>query len=696
MNMTGKDVPLGRDFETPSYETWRELAEKALKGGSFEKRLISRSYDGFEIQPIYSDSDWNRGASGFPGIAPFTRGAKAASPAGSWEVRQSHVYPDAKIANAQILRDLNGGVTAIELVFDGLAQRGHSISGPPGSGLIGERGIPIYDLTTLNRVLADVHLSAICISLKAGEQSTAAAAMLAALWRQQELTAELPVARLNADPYAALARTGCLATSLEEAQSEAATLARFATENFGNVRAIAVDTACYHDSGATEAQDVAFAISTGLANARAMENAGLSLKDAFRQIEFSIAVGVDFFLSIAKLRALRKTWSRITDACGVADPEMQIHVRTANRILTQHDPWVNILRTTTGCFAAALGGANAITVAPFDAAIDAPEDLSLRIARNTHAILAEEASLSHVIDPAGGSWFVESITDIIAADAWSRFQEIETLGGFGVALLNGNVGEWVSTARTARQKDVATRRVPITGVSEFPNLHEEGPGNRSIDEDTLRQGINAQIDSRSKDRNSPGLDSQISVASVAKKIDAVTDGAFVWDLAIARETKKLEISVIPASRLAEQFELLRAASALSQQDGKRHAVFLANWGAPSETTARSTFATNFYAVGGIDAEENSGFNGLQELEAAFRSSGTLVAVICSTDAKYSESAADIARTLKNAGAIQVVLAGKPKEIDEFIAAGIDDFIYTGCDALALLRRVHLELGIGAL
>jgi methylmalonyl-CoA mutase len=353
-------------------------------------------------------------------------------------------------------------------------------------------------------------------------------------------------------------------------------------------------------------------------------------------LEARYAATTDQFLTMAKLRASRRLWSRVGDVIG-AEKGARVpphHAVTSPAMLSAYDPWVNLLRTTVACFAAGAGGADAVTVLPYDTVSSGPSSspLGRRLARNIQGLLLDECQLARVIDPAGGSWYVESLTDELARAAWAWFQEIEAHGGMIAALADGLIQERLTVTQQARVGRVATGVEPITGVTEFPNIDEAPP------------------------------------------LTPVT--ADQW-------------------RYPAAFEAQRGRSdRYLEQHGRRPSVFLANLGPPAIHTARAAFAKNLFEVVGIRAVGHDQSVTADDAGAEFSASGAGLACICSNDATYVELAEDIARALKAAGASRVYLAGRPGDHRaSWEAAGVDEFVYQGCDRLDVLTRALDTAGV---
>ncbi len=618
--MTNADeLTLGAEFPPVTRDDWLAQVDSVLKGKPFST-LVSSTRDGIEIQPLYTPDDMPPVPAGFPGRAPHTRASSAQGTLAGWDVRQHHVVTDPSAANAAFLEELGRGGTSLFCRFD---EPGH-----------------------VAPALHDVHLDIAVVALDAGPvQDSVAAAFLAAAALSPAPPSEL-LGSLRLDPIGVLARHGALPEPLDEAISRAARTAAEVAGLYPKMRSLAVDATVWADGGATEADELAGALSVGVAYLRALTAAGLDLDSALDQLEFTWSATADQFLTIAKLRAARRLWSRVAEASG-ATPDRRgqfQHAVTSAVMLSRRDPWVNLLRSTVACFSAGVGGADAVTVIPHDGAIGLSDDQARRIARNTQLLLLEEAHLAQVVDPAGGAHTIEGLTDQLCTVAWARFQDLEQGGGMAAALVAGDAKRQLDERWETRLRDLARRKEPLTGVSEFPDINEA----------TL---------------NRTAVPVRPPVARPA-----------------------ITIEPIPLRRLAEPFEELRdAADAAS---GGRPLVFLANLGTPADHTTRSTWAKNLFEAGGIAAPGNDGFADPDSLAQAFVASGARLAAICSSDAIYAESAADAAAALRRAGAARIYLAGRPGALESTLCeAGVDEFVFAGGDVVDILRRAHTTLGL---
>jgi methylmalonyl-CoA mutase len=595
MSGPADDLLDGAGFPVGTPADWRARVANVLRrrgeaaGPEPDEALIHTTYDGIRIRPLYTGAD-----AGAPPAGPVGRAA------GLWDVRTLLADADAARVNAAALAELEHGVTSLWL-------------------RLGEGGLGVPEL---GAALHAVPLGDVPVALDAGGQATAAASELLVLAARQGVE---PSGTLGADPIGHGARTG--------APADLQMLAELAdvVADRPELAAATVDGTVYHDAGASDGQELAIATAVGVAYLRALTGAGLGLERALAAIEFRFAVTDDQFAGIAKLRAARRIWARVGELCGCARPVVQRqHTVTSAAMLTRRDPWVNLPRATIACLAAAVGGADVITVLPFDHAIGQPDGFARRIARNTSAILREEADIARVVDAAGGSWFAESLSAALAGRAWELFTEIERDGGAVRALESGHVAQLVGAVRERRAADIARRLAPITGVSEFAHL----------DEEPLRRAAAAP--------EPPGG--------------------------------------LPRARYAEPFEAIRDRAEAS---GSRPRVFLAALGEFAGHADAASFATNLFRSGGVETVSAAGAS--DELVAAWQHSATPVACICAP-AEHPGVAAEAA-ALKAAGVRLLWLVGEPgTRPGADFAAGVDGYLHLGCDAVDALTRTLDAIG----
>jgi methylmalonyl-CoA mutase len=614
--MAMTELSLARDFPSAKGADWEALVKEALKGAPAAS-LRSTTHDGIAIEPLCG-----RAKNG--GVTP------GREPCVAWSVMQRIDLPDAEAANTQLLDDLNNGATGAVFVF---------------AGAVGDYGytLPATE-AAIDRALDGVHLDAgITLELDFGPLSRQAAGIVASYVRSKGLAPSAVNIRLGFDPLGAMATRGIAPKPWDELAPEVTGLIAQLVEQGFSGPFFAPDGRPIHAAGGSEAQELAFALGNALAYLRALEAHGISLDHARRFIFFRLAADQDQFLTIAKFRAVRKLWARIEDACGLASLPACVTAETAWRMMTKRDPHGNIVRGTIAALAAAIGGADAVTVLPFSAPLGVPDAFARRIARNTQTILIEEANLHRVTDPAAGSGAIESLTEQLCDKAWALFQDIERAGGGAKALQAGLIQTAVAKVRTEREANIAQRKEALIGSSDFPDLAEE----------------------------------PVKVTDRAKASSTSAPAG-------------VPIQPLPRLRLAEPFEVLRDRSdACFARNGRRPRVFLACLGRPSDFTARASFAKSLFEAGGIEAVEGRGDNLLK----GFKDSAASLACLCSSDKVYANDAAQAARTLASAGAKHIYLAGRPGgHRDAFENAGVGTFLYQGTDTLRLLQEAYARLG----
>jgi methylmalonyl-CoA mutase len=617
MTSATDDLSLAADFAPATHDDWRKLVDGVLKGAPFEK-LVGKTYDGLRIEPIYPRARDSAPIASRPAAAP-------------WQIMQRIDHPDAAAANTQALHDLENGATGLTLVFAGA-------NGACGFGI---------DPTAeaIEKILEGVFIDAgISIELQIGPQSRMAAIHLAEYVQRKGIIPAACDIRFGLDPIGACAVWGSSPYAWSEiAPAVTGATKRLAAMGFKGPFAVA-DGRVIHDAGGSEVQELAFVLASAIAYLRAIEGAGIALEEARSMVYARLSADADQFLTMAKFRALRLLWTRVEQACGLEPKPLVIAADTAWRMLTQRDPYVNMLRATMATFSAGLGGANSINVLPHTLALGLPDPFARRVARNTQLVLLEESNLAKVSDPAAGSGGIEALTGEFCEAAWQLFQETEKAGGVFAALEQNLIQRKVAATRAVRETNIARRKEVLTGASEFPNLGE------------------AQV-----------------VVLDAKPIALAPYGE-----------AKFKFEALPPMRLAVPFERLRDRSdEILKSRGTRPKVFLANLGMAADFTARATFAKSFFETGGIEAVDTEGFADPAALAKAFKASGAALVCLCSSDKVYAAQAAGAAKALQAAGARHIYLAGRAGEQESTLsAAGVNDFIFAGGNALATLQEAY--------
>jgi methylmalonyl-CoA mutase len=621
---------LADGFEPVSFEQWSEAATK----GDENVAMMTLLEDGVEAKWLYTSSDeLGPDPSGLPGQAPFTRGTRAGR---HWQIRQEQTHPDRARANREILEDLNGGVTEITL-------------------RLGKDGISISNLDHLDEVLQGVYLDLAGVALEAGAAAPAAAGLLTALWRERGIAPDQALGSFRYDPLGTLAHTGELPCSPEEALAAAGKLAAETARDWTKVRALGVDTGIYVEAGGTAAWELGIAIATGVEYLRAATAAGLEPAEAAARIEFTLAVGPDQFLETAKFRAVRRLWARVLEESGVAEEvrHSATYGKTSARMITAVDPWVNMLRVTTAAFAAGTGGADGVTVTPFDRMIGQPGDLGRRIARNTQIILQDEASLGRIADPLAGSWYGEELTNELAEAGWARFRDLEREGGALAALRSGLIASSLAKLADEREDDLKHRRRVMTGINEFPLLGDDGTTPETADRD-----------------------------SVEVLEPEATGEAF-------------SLPALNPRHDSTPFEAMRkAARDHEAAGGDRPQIYLACMGSIASHVNYANWAKSFFEVAGVETVPSGALEGNGAQADTFRDGGFELAAICAGKNQTPDEVGDLVGKLREAGAEYIYMVNSTPELNEAaMNAGADELVRNGNNLIEVLTATLGRLGV---
>jgi methylmalonyl-CoA mutase len=572
------------EFPTVSTAAWEAAIARDLKGADYKEKLIWRTEEGLAIKPYYRAEDLNGLAcvNVAPGEFPYRRGVRAS---GDWRIRKEIDAADLEAANRAARDAVAAG--AEEVAF---------------------RGVLVESATELELLLKN--LDEIPVHFE----------------RADERLVRMLTERLNKQRRTAGISTGC----------DALASLKFAAEIVGAVPAglvpFTIHGEAFEEAGATPVEEVGFTLAAGIDFLAAMEERGVKADRAAAAVVFGFAIGSNYFFQIAKLRAFRMIWARAVESFGTGSEvaRARIAARTSWWNQTVYDPHVNILRGTTEAMSAVLGGADSVTVAPFDACYKQPDEASRRLARNTQLLLKHEAWLGRVADAAGGSYYVEALTDLLAGESWKRMQEIEARGGYRRAQAEGVIAQALERSMTAREKAVATRQRVLTGTNQYAN-----PTERALD----------RIDSK---RMSAGL---------------------------------------RGARMYEELRLRTERHAAA--GGRTPRVLLAEIGDARMRTARANFAANFFACAGFETTRKR-FRNAGEIAAA---DGDLI-VLCSADQEYAALASELMPKLKALGrATPVIVAGNPEGAEQLRGVGIADFMHMRSNPVEVLTKWQERLGI---
>lgn len=694
------------EFPSATYEQWRKAAEESLKGAPFEKRLVTPTYEGVDLMPIYGPGDKEKPSPvPRPGVFPFLRGTRATGYLEEpWTVAQQTVEPTPGRANQVLAHDIARGQTGINLVLDrptkNLTDADHATGGVGEGGLSLCTGEDAWVL--LNGLPADLPLF-----VNTGAVSLPVLALLAA--GREEGGAETPMTGcVGADPLGELAATGSLTVSLSAAYDSMAASVAFAEKFAPGLRTVLVSAVPFHDAGASAVQELAFALATAVEYARALEERGLDADRVFSRVQLAFSVGRHFFMEIAKLRAARILFAQAARAFGASDEaaKANIHGRTSSWTKTAFDPYTNMLRNTTEAFAAAMGGVDSLHVAFFDEAVRHPSEFSRRVARNVQIVLQAEARFTRPVDPAGGSWCVETLTNEVAEKAWALFQKIEKAGGMKKALY-AQIPQKACAATAAKRKaNLGKRKDVFVGVNMYPNLLERSlvdkwPDYTSVASERMievaeRRGGAGASSTKAALADLVAARAAGNATAVAEKVlEAARAGATLGALggAMAAGGRGLpSILELDIHRGAALFEDLRKnADRIQAQTGRRPRAFLANMGPLAQHKPRADFSTGYFEAGGFHVIISPGFATPAEAAEAAVDERAAIVVICGTDKAYPEIVPELAAALKRRNPdMTVLLAGRPAPDLEagYREAGMDDFIYLGQDVHAMLAALQ--------
>lgn len=592
------------DQKNGSKEAWTMLVEKTLRGKPFDKAMVKTGHDGLTIEALSTQED-------------HSNANQPTKVHGDWKIVSPNWDNDADSVNADIMEDLERGASAIAVTVPEHAEG-----------------------DWLNTAFKGVYFNMVpFILIQGGDFASGASGMLQLLGESGYEPSDIS-GTLGIDPIGALARAGHLSTSAEDAIASACEIASGSIEKYPNIAPFVADGTVYANAGAPAALELAAPLSAAVTYLRAMEKQGLPIEAAAKGIQFTLSASANIWSTIAKFRTLRRVWNSILNACGVVGVDAHINAVSAIYMTTRNDPWVNILRGTSACFAAGVGGADTVTTLPHDLMLGTSDAFSRRIARNIQVTLLEESNLAKVVDPAAGSFSLEKMTDDLTAQTQSAFKEMEASGGVLECLRSGALQALIGNAEKERREKIRKRKMAITGVSEFPNIEE--------------------------------------TVALPEYEGSSGKGSIEFGETIAPLTLNL---------LAAEFEALRVRSEkIRQQSGQRPSIFLANIGSTADYTARATFAKNFFEAGGVKAVSGSGSTVAADIAQEYTASGALLSVVCSSDQMYGAHAADVVSQLRGAGSAKVYLAGRSNDEHVLMAAGLSEMIFLGCDVVETLDR----------
>ncbi len=668
------------EFKAATYEEWKDAAILALKGVPFDKVMFTKLVDGITLKPIYNQEDVPADIEQ-PGQFPYRRSTLPLGYAQKpWEIAQT-VYSTCPAGfNKKAKSELQKGGTALTV------------------SLAGDGSTKLKTLENWKTAFEGIELNALSVFFKPGSAGLTQLSMLIETCKAQGYSPSELKGGMLFDPMGTMLSKGSLCGGMGYcgAMKQMVTMCKWAIDNSkDDFCVIGVNGSIYTDAGASAMDEVAFMLSTATSYLRAMIAAGLSVDEVAPRIRFNAGISSNLFLEVCKLRALRMLWAEVVRACGGSDEaaKIKLSATTSRWTISKVDPWVNMLRGTSQAFSAVLGGVDSLDVTPFDVAVRQPDEFSSHIARNLQLMLAGEFCLDKVVDPAGGSYYVESFTETLAKDAYAIFQSIEAEGGMEESVKAGTVQAKVADIRNKRLVMVDQRRQTVVGCNKYVNLEEEAlTSEERISKCSKKSGSCCSSDS------APILECDC-VEEIAKlalagsktcKIQKALSNLYGCGCGFS------SVTPLEQHHLTERFEsLLDKASAYKAANGVRPMVHLANYGPLRLHKARADFAQDFLRSAGFDTSYSTGNECPEEMAKLAAESGCKACVICSTDATYPEIVAAFCSAVRSlVPDMEILLAGYPVEhIEAFKAAGVNDFIHVKANCYNVLSSLQTKLGI---
>jgi methylmalonyl-CoA mutase len=633
-------------FPQVSTSDWEAHITTDLKGADYQKKLVWKTSDGFDVKPYYRDEDTDgfKSMASQPGEYPFVRGNQAQT--NNWEIRQDIETNDQSEANRLAVDAVKRGATGLGLVASEL-----------------ETAADVADL------LNDIDIEKVAINFGASSSYPALIKIVSEHTKSKKLEVANLKGSFDFDPISYLLLNGDFWKSEKSDLAQVATMVKLGKELMPAMKVINVNAHYFNSAGATLDQELGFGLASGNEYLALATKSGISVDDTSQRMMFSFGIGSNYFMEIARLRAARLLWAKIVEQYKPANDssmQMHIHCNTSAWNKTLFDPYVNLLRTTTEAMSAILGGTQSLSILPFDTFYKDPDEFSMRLARNQQIILKEEVYLDKVVDPAAGSYYIENLTQLIAEAAWKVFLQIEEQGGMVEAIKSGFVQDIVEKSAGQRLDDIANRRLIQLGTNQHPN-----PGEQMLEkihfaeeEEMLEEEIYAEEDMEVEEEDDD------EAPTTYKKI--ILFGG------------------------SDAFDQLRLATEQFVADGnKKPAVFLFNIGNLAMRKARAMFSTNFFGCAGYEIFDNSGFNSIDDGVKAAKASKAEIVVVCSSDEEYTTLVPEIAQKLKSSNKeLSLVVAGYPKEILETLKqSGVDEFIHVRSNLLQTLEKFQEKLGI---
>ncbi len=669
-NASSGKKSLFEEFPPISTEEWEKVIERDLKGADYKDELRWETDEGIAALPFYRREDLEELDRQHPVSKKFSD-----KRANSWEIREPTFANDISSANKAARNALKCGTDALE--FHLTIRR--------SEGMLGGdlQGLPIQNQEDFHQLFENISIENTALHFDAG---LASPALLGMLWNESKERGLAPKnirASFSYDPFIYLLLNGHYPNEKKQLSRDILQLAEFTDSKLPEVYPLCIDARPYHNMGATIVQELGYALAGASEYLSMLTNNGYDINKASNCLHFSYSIGSNYFLEIAKFRAVRLLWKNLLEAYGGNSEQNNIylHGETSRWNKTLYDPYTNMLRTSTEGMSAAIAGCDSITVLPFDQHFRQPDDFSQRIARNQQLILREEAYLDKVEDPSAGSYYIEKLTDKLGQEAWNIFQEVEAEGGLLKAIENGTIQSAIQESQQLRYQAIASRGRIFVGTNQYTNPDDQMAA--KIDSDYQTIALNdSDIEIKSNSSNLPEY-----------LAEAFDQGAGMADIASRLfNFGKQRYRVVHTYRGPQAFEELRLATEKHKMTPK---VLNLPLGDKNWRKARSIFSANFFGCAGFDIEAPISFENVDAAIKAIEEQQSDIVVICSSDKEYKDLVPAMAKEVNSLiNKPILVLAGYPREdLDHYKEAGIDEFIYAKCNVLETLKRFQIKLGI---
>jgi len=680
--------PLLAEFPEHSYEQWHQAAEQLLKGASFEKLLVSKTYEDITIQPIYRREDIANleHRKHLPGSGSHVRGSRSAGFLKTgWEVSQELITRCPAEFNRIALEGVHGGQSELNIPVATERRLQPACASSPA--------LVLNNLAALNTALDGIAIEAISCFWRAGSNTLPVAALYFAAARQRGLDYRTLRGCFENDPIGELVLDGMLHEPLASRLDQLAALTQFASSSAPNMQTVVVRGDVYHNGGGSATQELGYAIATLVSYIEELQARGVAPATAFQHVRLCLSVGSDYFMEIAKLRAARWLLSKVAAIYGVADPNIHIHAGTSRWNKTTYDAHTNMLRATAEAFAAVVAGVDSLHIGPYDELVVSSDDFSRRIARNIHIILREECGLDRVIDPAGGSNYIEWLTDQVAAKSWAILQDVEQQGGILACLGNGGIQKAVAAVCDAKIQNIRRRKDKVVGSNMYPDLKGKKLAPKTA---TTPHAKSAEASGCGFQPQASSNDPAVVTEAIAAAAAGISTAAIAAGLQAKSPPPALTIKAIPQRRAAEEYEALRdAAAAFAASTGAPPAILQLNIGPSGRYRLRADWTASFFEAAGFAIDGNRDFKTIGDATQAAASSKAAIAVITSDDATYQEAVAPLAAAVKAARPdLTLLVAGAPGDHEAaWRAAGVDNFVNVRSNNYELNQQLLKQAGV---